>query len=68
MDEADLAQQSREHFDRLALQRHQNRMPQGESATECEDCGNPIPEKRRQVMPGCKRCIHCQHHHERRPR
>lgn len=68
MDEADFAQQSREHFDQLALQRQLDRMPQGESATECEDCGNPIPEKRRQAMPGCKRCIHCQHHHERRPR
>jgi len=29
MDEADLAQQSREHFGRLALQRQLDRMPQG---------------------------------------
>jgi|GEM_PF-4631367 len=44
MDKVDFAQQSREHFDQLALQRQLDRMPQGESATECEDCGNPIPE------------------------
>ena len=28
--------------------------------TECIDCGDPIPERRRQAVPGCKRCVDCQ--------
>ena len=66
MDDADIAQANREHFDRLALQRQLNSMPTGEAAAECEECGDPIPEKRRQVAPGCTRCIGCQHHYERK--
>jgi phage/conjugal plasmid C-4 type zinc finger TraR family protein len=31
-----------------------------ESAIECEECGDEIPEKRRQAVPGCTRCIECQ--------
>lgn len=31
-----------------------------DSATECQDCGDDIPLKRRKAMPGCQRCIHCQ--------
>ncbi|MDD2467159.1 MAG: TraR/DksA C4-type zinc finger protein [Desulfobulbus sp.] len=69
MDEADHAQASREHFDRLALKRCQEAMPQGESALECEDCGEPIPEARRKAAQGCTRCVDCQQTHEqRRPR
>ena len=36
-----------------------------ESATECEDCGEPIPETRRRAVPGCTRCIECQTDHDR---
>ena len=32
------------------------------SAMECEDCGDPIPERRRQAVPGCTRCTTCQEH------
>lgn len=35
------------------------------SATECEDCGEPIPEKRRMAVPGCDRCVECQEFFER---
>ena len=31
-----------------------------ESLSECEDCGEVIPEARRTLVPGCTRCIHCQ--------
>ncbi|MBI3712610.1 MAG: TraR/DksA C4-type zinc finger protein [Burkholderiales bacterium] len=31
-----------------------------DSATECQDCGEDIPLKRRKAMPGCQRCITCQ--------
>lgn len=33
---------------------------QGESNYECDDCGAPIPEARRQAVPGCTRCVFCQ--------
>ena len=38
----------------------------GHSAMECEECGEPIPEQRRQAVPGCRRCIDCQTEAERR--
>lgn len=37
-----------------------------ESAEECQDCGEPIPQARRQAVPGCNRCIDCQARYERR--
>lgn len=54
-----------ERFNQLALQRQLDSMPKGESATECENCGDDIPEDRRKAYPGCKRCISCQQQHER---
>jgi phage/conjugal plasmid C-4 type zinc finger TraR family protein len=35
------------------------------SATECEECGEPIPEARRRAVPGCTRCTECQKEFER---
>ena len=35
-------------------------IPIGESPTHCEECGEPIPERRRQVLPGTRTCVHCQ--------
>jgi phage/conjugal plasmid C-4 type zinc finger TraR family protein len=32
----------------------------GESLTHCEDCGDAIPEARRQAVPGVRRCVPCQ--------
>jgi len=34
--------------------------PSGESRTHCADCEEPIPEARRQAIPGVKLCIDCQ--------
>ena len=34
--------------------------PSGESAEECDDCGEPIPRKRREALPGVRTCIACQ--------
>ncbi len=65
MDEADIAQRNQEQFDRLALQRQLNAIPQGESAEECEECGEEIPEQRRIAAKGCTRCVRCQHLWER---
>ncbi|RAY66770.1 TraR/DksA family transcriptional regulator [Enterobacter hormaechei] len=30
------------------------------SAERCEECGEPIPEPRRAVAPGCQTCAECQ--------
>ncbi len=66
MDEADIAQRNQEQFDRLALQRQLNAIPpQGDSAKECEDCGEAIPEPRRMAAKGCTRCMQCQSVYER---
>lgn len=40
----------------------------GESAHECECCGEPIPPRRREAVPGCQTCIECQSFNERRGR
>lgn len=39
-------------------------LPQGPTRMQCEDCGEAIPLKRRQAMPGCRRCLACQQQHE----
>ena len=36
------------------------RIPAGESEKSCQQCGEPIPERRRQALPGVKTCIACQ--------
>jgi phage/conjugal plasmid C-4 type zinc finger TraR family protein len=33
---------------------------EGESLTECEDCGEEIPQMRREMIQGCTRCASCQ--------
>ena len=37
-----------------AVKNARKRLPAGESATHCEDCGEPIPERRRLVLAGVK--------------
>ena len=34
--------------------------PIGESAKECDDCGEPIPKKRRDALAGVRTCVACQ--------
>ena len=36
------------------------RLPGGESATHCENCGEPIPAARRRALPGTRTCVSCQ--------
>lgn len=43
-----------------AVKRARDRLPEGESATECDDCGDPIPERRRAAVPGVRLCVKCQ--------
>ena len=42
------------------------RRPEGESATDCGECGEPIPEVRRVAVPGVKLCVECASGRERR--
>ncbi|RKJ83780.1 TraR/DksA family transcriptional regulator [Aeromonas veronii] len=40
---------------------------QGDSAHHCEECGAPIPEARRQAIPGVRLCAPCKGRQELRP-
>ncbi len=40
--------------------RAQSRLPQGPSATQCRECLVPIPEARREALPGVQLCVKCQ--------
>lgn len=43
-----------------AVARARGELPTGESLHECEECGNPIPQARREAVPGVRLCISCQ--------
>ncbi len=43
-----------------AVQAARLRMPEGEGAKECDDCGEPIPAARRKALPGVRTCVTCQ--------
>lgn len=43
-----------------AIAQARSHLKQGESAKFCEECGEPIPEARRNALPGVIFCIHCQ--------
>ena len=42
------------------VRRVRSRLPSGESALECVECGAAIPEARRRAIPGVRRCVTCQ--------
>jgi phage/conjugal plasmid C-4 type zinc finger TraR family protein len=35
-------------------------LPTGEGAEECDDCGETIPPRRREAIPGVRTCVACQ--------
>ncbi len=43
------------------------RMPSGDSASECDDCGEAIPKRRREALPGVRTCVACQSKRDERP-
>ncbi|MDI5933230.1 MULTISPECIES: DksA/TraR family C4-type zinc finger protein [Halomonas] len=43
-----------------ALQRARSELPRGESLKHCEECGDEIPQARREAVPGVRLCIACQ--------
>lgn len=42
------------------------RLPKGEGTLECVECGEPIPARRREALPGVTTCILCQSGRDRR--
>lgn len=36
------------------------RMPTGEGSDACEECGERIPDRRREALPGVRTCVRCQ--------
>ena len=63
-DQFDRAQQLEEMAREIALKKH--RTFKAVSRVYCEDCDAPIPEKRRQLIPGVSRCVACQEIEEKR--
>ena len=47
-----------------AVERARSGLASGPGRTHCEDCDEPIPERRRQLVPGVRRCVTCQAEHD----
>jgi len=43
-----------------AVKRVRDQLPHGESPGNCEECDKPIPEARREAIPGVRLCVTCQ--------
>jgi phage/conjugal plasmid C-4 type zinc finger TraR family protein len=43
-----------------AVKHARSQMPRGESLKNCEECEAPIPDARREAVPGVRLCIKCQ--------
>ncbi len=43
-----------------AVQRARSQLSAGEGLSECIDCDEPIPQARRDAVPGVRRCVGCQ--------
>ncbi len=37
----------------------------GPALTHCEECGEPIPQRRREAIPGVRLCVSCQEERDR---
>ena len=51
-----------------AIKRARSKLPQGPSLSHCEACEAPIPEPRRQAVPGVRLCVTCQEAHDKEQR
>jgi phage/conjugal plasmid C-4 type zinc finger TraR family protein len=43
-----------------AIRRARSELPEGESRTNCEECGKQMPVARREAVPGVRLCVACQ--------
>ena len=60
MDQFDRASELEQVARDKAIEYHKAKMQCGESAKDCCDCGELIPEARRQAVIGVQRCVDCQ--------
>ncbi|GAA4493339.1 TraR/DksA C4-type zinc finger protein [Pseudaeromonas paramecii] len=44
----------------IGIQRVRAQLPAGAGAAECQECGEPIPARRRKAIPGTQVCAECQ--------
>ena len=47
------------------VSRAQSRLAHGPGLTHCTECGNSIPEGRKNAVPGVRLCLSCQEAHDR---
>lgn len=47
-----------------AIERARLNLASGESAEYCDECDAPIPQARRDALPGVRYCVNCQQQHE----
>ena len=47
-----------------AVKHARDQLPRGDGLRNCEDCDAPIPEARREAVPGVRLCINCQTAHD----
>lgn len=50
-----------------AVRRVRDRLPEGESLKHCEECGDEIPQARRDALKGVRLCITCQTERDAEP-
>lgn len=43
-----------------SVERARRQLPSGESLSHCEECDTPIPQGRREAIPGVRLCVACQ--------
>jgi len=48
-----------------AVLRARSLMPHGEAAEDCDECGEPIPKRRRDALPGVRTCVACQNERDK---
>lgn len=59
-DAVDRGNEQAEYLLAVALHKRAAAGRTGVSAEFCEDCGEPIPAKRREMVKGCVTCVECQ--------
>lgn len=59
-DVIDIANDQADYFLQVALDRRQRQATTAASAEFCEDCDEPIPLRRQQMVRGCQTCVSCQ--------
>jgi phage/conjugal plasmid C-4 type zinc finger TraR family protein len=66
LEESDMAQLLSVTANADAVAKFRANLPKGPSLFECIDCGEPIPEARRNAVMGCTMCIECQIYNDKR--